>query len=68
MDVELQLTISKIPRQKGLTVKCAVDTKKYECSIRISDEEIEAIDLERFEPYGDCASITRGFNKMKIFS
>ena len=51
--------------KKGLTVKCVVDTNKYECSIKISDEEIETIDLESIEPYGDYAYVIRGFKKYK---
>jgi hypothetical protein len=44
---------------------CVFDTNKYECSIKISDEEIETKDLERIEPYGDYAYIIRGFKKCK---
>ena len=57
--------INSTTTKKGLTVKCVVDTNKYECSIKISDEEIETIDLERIEPYGDYAYVIRGFKKYK---
>ena len=57
--------ISSTKTKTGLTVNCVVDTNKYECSIKISDEENETIDIERLEPYGDYAYIIRGFKKLK---
>lgn len=57
--------ISSTKTKTGLTVNCVVDTNKYECSIKISDEENETIDIERIEPYGDYAYIIRGFKKLK---
>ena len=57
--------ISSTKTKKGLTVNCVVDGNKYERSIKISDEEIETVDLERIEPYGDYAYVIRGFKKYK---
>lgn len=57
--------ISNTTTKKGLTVKCVVDENKYEPSIKISDDQIESIDIERLEPNGDYAYIIRGFKNYK---
>lgn len=53
--------ISNTKTKKGLNVQCVVDENKYECSIKISDEQIETVDIEKIEPNGDYAYIIRGF-------
>ncbi len=39
--------ISNTKTKKGLNVQCVVDENKYECSIKISDEQIETVDIEK---------------------
>ena len=46
-----------------LVVDCEVDQNKYEKAIKITDEQIETVDIERVGPYGDYAYIIRGFKK-----
>ena len=60
--------ISSTKKKTGLTVNCVVDTNKYECSIEISDEENETIDIERIKPYGDYAYIIRGLKNSNNFA
>jgi len=48
-----------------LVVNCEVDYNQYEKAIKITDDQIETIDLERVGPYGDYAYIIRGFKKCK---
>ena len=57
--------ISNTTTPNGLTVKCVVDYNQYETSIKISDDQIETIDIERVGPYGDYTYIIRGFKNNK---
>ena len=57
--------ISNTKTKNGLRVQCVVDDNKYECSIKIADEQIETIDIQKIEPNGDYAYIIRGFKKCK---
>jgi hypothetical protein len=65
---DIKTIVSYITNTKtkgGLVVDCEVDQNKYEKAIKISDEQIETIDLERVGPYSDYAYIIRGFKKCK---
>lgn len=57
--------ITSTKTKGGLVVNCEVDYNQYENSIKITDEQIETVDLERVGPYGDYAYIIRGFKKCK---
>lgn len=57
--------ISSTKTKTGLVVNCEVDNNKYDTAIKISDDQIETIDMERVGPYGDYAYIIRGFKKRK---
>ncbi len=53
--------ITNTTTRSGLVVSCEVDYNQYEKAIKISDEQIETIDIERVGPYGEYAYIIRGF-------
>ena len=53
--------ITNTTTKNGLVVSCEVDYNQYEKAIKISDEQIETVDIERVGPYGDYAYIIRGF-------
>lgn len=55
--------INNTTTKSGLIVNCEVDYNKYEKAIKISDDQLETIDIERIGPYGDYAYIIRGFKK-----
>ena len=57
--------ITNTKTKGGLVVDCEVDYNQYEKSIKVTDEQIETVDLERVGPYGDYAYIIRGFKKCK---
>lgn len=57
--------ITNTTTKSGLVVSCEVDYNQYEKAIKISDEQIETVDIERVGPYGDYAYIIRGFKKFK---
>jgi len=57
--------ITNTKTKGGLTVACEVDYNKYEKAIKITDEQIETIDIERVGTYSDYAYIIRGFKKCK---
>jgi hypothetical protein len=66
--LDIQTVVNYIANTKtkgGLVVNCEVDYNQYEKAIKISDDQIETIDLERVGPYGDYAYIIRGFKKCK---
>ena len=66
--LDIQTVVNYITNTKtkdGLIVNCEVDYNQYEKAIKISDDQIETIDLERVGPYGDYAYIIRGFKKCK---
>ena len=52
--------ITNTKTKGGLVVDCEVDYNQYEKSIKVTDEQIETVDLERVGPYGDYAYIIRG--------
>lgn len=45
--------IASTKTQKGLTVKCQLDTNKYPKGIKISDEELYRVNISRNEFHGD---------------
>jgi hypothetical protein len=45
--------ISNTTTKSGLTVTAVADTNTYEKGIKISDEEMEALNLERHEFHGE---------------
>ena len=45
--------ISHTTTREGLTVRCAVDDAKYETGIKISDEELEAVGVNKHNFHGD---------------
>ena len=55
--------ISSTTTENGLTVKCDLDENKYETGIKISDEEMGKIDIEKIEPFSSWNYIIRGFKK-----
>ena len=66
MDIKTVVNyITSTKTKGGLVVNCEVDYNQYENSIKITDEQIETIDLEGVGPYGDYAYIIRGFKKCK---
>jgi len=64
VDVETTIRlISSTTTEKGLSVKCELDENEYETGIKISDEELDKIDIEKIEPFGTWNYIIRGFKK-----
>lgn len=66
--IDIKTVVNYITNTKtkaGLVVDCEIDNNQYEKSIKISDDEIETVDIERVGPYGDYAYIIRGFKKRK---
>ena len=57
--------ITNTKTKTGLVVDCEIDNNQYEKSIKISDDEIETVDIERVGSYGDYTYIIRGFKKCK---
>lgn len=52
--------ISNTHTSKGLKIDCQVDYNTYEKSIKISDDQIASIDIERLGDYPEFAYIIRG--------
>ena len=55
--VSLQTIVNLIASTKtstGLIVKAALDTNKYETKIKVSDEELAQLNLQRHEFHGEC--------------
>jgi hypothetical protein len=66
--LDIQTVVNYITNTKikgGLVVNCEIDYNQYEKAIKITDDQIETIDMERVGPYGDYAYIIRGFKKCK---
>ena len=55
--------ISSTKTEKGLTVQCEVDDNEYETGIKVLDDELERIDIERVGPNTYWNYIIRGFKK-----
>ncbi len=51
--------IAKTTTAKGLKVKCRLDRRKYETGRRISDEEMERVNVERNNFHGDWNYVIR---------
>ena len=45
----------------GLTVSCTVDTKIYQTGIKVSNDDLDAIDIEYIGPHHGWSYIIRGF-------
>ena len=64
VDVETTIRlIRSTTTEKGLSVKCELDKNEYETGIKISDDELGKIDIEKIEPFGTWNYIIRGFKK-----
>lgn len=64
VDVETTIRlIRSTTTEKGLSVKCELDKNEYETGIKISDEELGKIDIEKIEPFGTWNYIIHGFKK-----
>ena len=64
IDVETTIQlICSTTTANGLTVKCDLDENEYETGIKISDEEMWKIAIEKIEPFGNWNYIIRGFKK-----
>jgi len=51
--------IAKTTTAKGLKVKCRLDRRKYPTGIRVSDEEMERVNVERNRFHGDWNYVIR---------
>ena len=51
--------IASTTTNSGLVVKCALDDKVYEKGIKVSDDEMKSINIERCEWRGDWNYIIR---------
>ncbi len=60
--------ITNTKTKSGLVADCQADYNQYEKSIKITDEQIETVDIERVGPYEDYAYIIRGFKECKQLS
>ncbi len=66
--LDIQTVVSYITDTKtkgSLVVNCEVDYNQYEEVIKISDDQIKTIDLERVGHYSDYAYIIIRFKKYK---
>ena len=57
--------ISNTTTKGGLKVDCQVDYNMYETGIKVTDEEMAAIDIEYLGPGNQHSYIIRGFKKYK---
>ena len=53
--------ISSTTTDKGLTVKCVVDTNKYPTGVKTDDDIINKIDIEKIGPNESWNYVIRGF-------
>ncbi len=59
--------ISNTTTKGGLKVECVEDVNKYEKGVKISNEEMQTIDIEKVGPYGGFSYIIRGFKNNILF-
>lgn len=64
LDIEQAINlIGSTTTSKGLVVRCNHDDNIYRTGLKVTDEEFDAIDIERLEPFGTWNYIIRGFRK-----
>ncbi len=64
IDIETVVSlISSTTTKKGLKVTCKVDTNKYELQRKVSEEDMNSINMQECDQYGWWNYIIRPINK-----
>ncbi len=62
IDIETVIKlISSTTTAAGLKVQCTADYNQYQTGIKISDEELDTMDIERISDFPECNCIISGF-------